>query len=160
MKKLIYIFILIASISKAQYAPVKVVSVTDTVTIGDTLDISYTYTCSAVMAKMQLWTSTYLQDCLYTNCSSLTGSHRVLITPNMGSGSARIYSNATPGGYKSFYIKSNDVGIYEHTSVNISQVKYYDIYGKEKASDCEGLLIRVTTYSNGCVKSDKVIRTQ
>lgn len=157
MKNIIYIFILIASIGKAQYAPINVTSVTDTVMVGDTLHISYTYTCSAAMAKIQLWTTTYLQDCLFTNCSSLTGSHKVLIIPSMGTGNARIYSNATPGGYKSFYIKSNDVGVTEYEKPLIVSIKYYDIYGKEKTSNYEGLSVKITTFSNGYQKAEKVI---
>lgn len=75
----------------------------------------------------------------------------------MGTGNARIYSNATPGGYKSFYIKSNDVGVTEYEKPLIVSIKYYDIYGKEKTSNYEGLSVKITTFSNGYQKAEKVI---
>lgn len=76
----------------------------------------------------------------------------------MGFGNARIYSNATIGGYKPFYIKQNDVKVIEYDkNSSIVDVKYYDIYGKEKPSTGEGLTIKITTFSNGYVKREKII---
>lgn len=154
------LFLLITLVSKSQMlAYVTVTSVTDTVIMNDSITIHFTTSYAQTgsnMCKIQLWTPIYLQDCLYTHASNVKAidSVKVKILPIMGTGNARIYSNATSG-YKSFYIKDNDVSVKEYDKSQIVNVKYYDIYGKEKTS-IEGLTIRITTYSNGYQKREKI----
>lgn len=171
MKKLTLILTFLTTLCNAQviYTPLTVTNVTDTVNVNDSIKICFVYhgQSGATMAKIQLWTSIYLQDCLnvyygnlatYPECGVDTIYIKVKILPSMGTGNARIYSNSTPGGYKSFYIRLNDVGINElNKQENISDIKYYDIYGKEKPSQNEGLTIRITTYPNGYQKKEKII---
>lgn len=59
----------------------------------------------------------------------------------------------------STYIKQlSQVGISEYDkNAEVIKTEYYDIYGKEKPSTSEGLTIKVTTYSNGYLKKEKVI---
>jgi hypothetical protein len=169
MKKLIYIFILAVSIGKAQLAHINIKETSDTVIIGDTLTIRFTWTASGSdMAKIQLWTPTYLQDCMNVFWGDLSTMpvngngytiYKVKITPAMGTGIARVYSNFTPNpGYKPFYIKaSSGVGIKEYDpNSKIINIQYYDIYGKEKPSLMEGFNIRVSHYDNGFIRKEKV----
>jgi hypothetical protein len=168
MKKLTLILALISNLCNAQLTDyITIISATDTVNVNDTISIVFTKTAnngSNGMSRLQLWTSTYLQDCMYLSSMMLTHNgngtfiHKVKILPIMGSGNARIYSNATIGNYKSFYIRST-VGIKEYDKSDIVNVKYYDIYGKEKPSNNEGLTIRITTYSNGYQKKEKIIQS-
>jgi hypothetical protein len=168
MKKLITIFALISNLCNAQTDYINVISVTDTVNVNDTITIVFTKTNNNGgngMSRLQLWTSTYLQDCMYVSSMMLqfdsanTYKRKVKILPIMGNGDARIYSNATIGGYKSFYIKlPNPVGIKELYKSDIVNIKYYDILGNEKPSHSEGLSIVITTYSNGYQKKEKIIR--
>lgn len=167
MKKLTLILALLTTLCNAQTDYIKVINVTDTLSTNDTLTIVFTKTPNNGgngMSRLQLWTSTYLQDCMYVSSMMLqfdsanTYKHKVKILSNMGSGDARIYSNATIGGYKSFYIKlPNPVSVKELNKSEVINVQYYDIYGKEKPSHNEGLTIRITTYSNGYQKKEKVI---
>lgn len=168
MKKLTLILALLTTLCNAQQTDyIEVINVTDTLYTNDTLTIVFTKTPNNGgngMSKLQLWTSTYLQDCLNVYSGFLvldsanTYKRKVVITPLMGSGNARIYSNATIGGYKSFYIKlPNPVVIKELSKSEIVSIKYYDIYGKEKPSQNEGLTIKITTYSNGYQKKEKVL---
>jgi len=159
-KSITTLLLLIALIGKSQtLSNVTVYSVIpDTVQVGDSITIKfkvhYPYTN---MFKIQLWTSTYLQDCLNDYAGfwyADTSIVKVKILPIMGNGKARIYSNYSP--YKSFYISST-VGIEELNKYNIVNVKYYDIYGKEKPLQNERLSIKITTYSNGYQKSEKII---
>jgi len=159
MKKLLTILLLSATLTNAQTDYIKVLSVTDTVTTGDSITIKFTMKVnngSNHMSQLQLWTSTYLQDCMYIASAFLSDTNivKVAITPAMGSGNARIYSNAGP--YAPFYIKSI-VGIVEYDKSEIESVKYYDILGNEKAPTNESLYIKITAYSNGYLKKEKVI---
>lgn len=174
MKNLIYIFAFITSLCNAQVTDfIAVKSVTDTVNVGDTCYIHFTKTHNSAsngMSRMQLWTSTYLQDCMYISSMLLNtlptdqnGYYiwKVKITQSMGTGNARIYSNATPGNYKPFYINPVSVGISEYDkNATITNVQYFDIYGKEKPSITEGLNIKLTTYSNGYISKNKIIAQQ
>lgn len=173
MKKIIILLAFATTICKSQITliPVSVTNVTDTVNVNDSIKICFTYqTSPGTMAKIQLWTSTYLQNCLYTyygnlitypTCGQDTIYVKVKITPSMGTGNARIYSNATIGNYKPFYIRSNAVSVNEYTNgPDIVGINYYDIYGKEKPSQSEGFFIRVTIYSNGFQKKEKIILQQ
>ena len=170
MKNLTIILALLTTLCNAQTDYIKVINVTDTLSTNDTLTIVFTKTPNNGgngMSRLQLWTSTYLQDCMYVSSMMLqfdsanTYKHKVKILPNVGTGDARIYSNATIGGYKPFYIKS-PVSVKEYSKLDVVNVKYYDIYGKEKPSTdrSEGLTIKITTYSNGYQKSDKIIVPQ
>jgi hypothetical protein len=167
MKKLITILALLTNFCNAQTQSdyINVINVTDTLSTNDTLTIVFTKSTNFGgngMSVLQLWTSSYLQNCLnvFSGFLSLdsanTYKHKVKITPIMGTGNGRIYSNATVGNYKPFYIRST-VSIKEYDKNEIVNVKYYDIYGKEKPSYNEGLTIRITTYSNGYQKRDKII---
>jgi hypothetical protein len=166
MKKLTIILALLTNICNAQTDYIKVINVTDTVNVNDTITIVFTKTTNNGgngMSRLQLWTSTYLQDCMYISSMMLqfdsanTYKHKVKILPIMGNGDARIYSNSTIGGYKSFYIKlPNPVGIKELSKSDIVNIKYYDILGNEKPSHSEGLSIVITTYSNGYQKKEKI----
>ena len=164
MKKLTLILALITTLCNAQTDYIKVYSVTDTVNVNDSITIKFTMhqnQTSNGMSRLQLWTSTYLQDCMYIyTLGNLvdTNSIKVKITPIMGTGNARIYSNATPNNYYPFYIRST-VGVVEYDKEKVSTIQYYDIYGKEKPSHNEGLTIKITTYSNGYQKKEKVIST-
>jgi 3-deoxy-D-manno-octulosonate 8-phosphate phosphatase KdsC-like HAD superfamily phosphatase len=94
---------------------------------------------------------------IYSGFLTDTNTVKVAITPIMGTGNARIYSNATIGGYKPFCIRST-VGVKELDKSEIVDVKYYDIYGKEKSlTEAKGLTIKITTFSNGYAKKEKVI---
>ncbi len=162
------LLLLITLIGKSQTQSdyINVINVTDTLSTNDTLTIVFTKSTNFGgngMSVLQLWTSSYLQDCLnvFSGFLSLdsanTYKHKVKITPIMGTGNGRIYSNATVGNYKRFYIKpAVSVNEYDVNS-SVIDIKYYDIYGKEKPSYNEGLTIRITTYSNGYQKRDKVI---
>jgi hypothetical protein len=168
MKKLITILALLTNLCNAQTQSdyINVINVTDTLSTNDTLTIVFTKSTNFGgngMSVLQLWTSSYLQDCLnvFSGFLSLdsanTYKHKVKITPIMGTGNGRIYSNKTIGNYKRFYIKpAVSVNEYDVNS-SVIDIKYYDIYGKEKPSYNEGLTIRITTYSNGYQKRDKVI---
>jgi hypothetical protein len=162
MKKLLSILLLSTTLTYSQTDFIKVLSVTDTVNVGDSITIVFTKTTNNGgngMSRLQLWTSTYLQDCMYKSSAFLsdTNTIKVKILPIMGFGNARIYSNATPNYYYPFYIKQNDVSVIELTKYEVTNITYYDIYGKEKPSHNEGLTIRITTYSNGYQKKDKII---
>ena len=168
MKKLTLTLILalITTLCNAQTDYIKVYSVTDTVNVNDSITIKFTMhqnQTSNGMSRLQLWTSTYLQDCMYIYTlgnQTDTNTIKVNILPIMGTGNARIYSNATIGGYKPFYIRST-VGIQEYSKSDVVNVKYYDIYGKEKSlTEAKDLTIRITTYSNGYQKKEKVILTE
>lgn len=157
------ILLLTALISKSQINldNLKIYSVSpDTVNVNDSITIKFRiyYTGGSNFGRIQLWTSTYLQDCFYKYAGFYTQDtaiYKVKITPNMGTGNARLYSNYT-NPYKSFYIKSNDVSVNELSKYEIVSKQYYDIYGKEKPS-IEGLTIVITTYSNGYQKREKII---
>ena len=165
MKKLTLTLILalMTTLCNAQTDYIKVYSVTDTVNVNDSITIKFTMhqnQTSNGMSRLQLWTSTYLQDCMYIyTLGNLTDTNtiKVKILPIMGTGNARIYSNASP--YYPFYIRST-VGVNELSKEQITSIRYYDIYGKEKPSHNEGLTIRITTYSNGYQKKDKIIVLQ
>jgi len=166
MKKIITILALISSLCNAQTDYIKVYSVTDTVNVNDSITIKFTMHPSSNsngMSRIQLWTSTYLQDCMYIYTSGNlidTNIIKVKITPIMGTGNARIYSNSTIGGYKPFYIRSA-VGVQDYSKSDIVNVKYYDIYGKEKSlTEAKDLTIKITTYSNGYQKKEKIIFVQ
>lgn len=159
MKKILTILLLSATLTNAQTDYIKVLSVTDTVNVNDSITIKFTMKVNQAgngMSRLQLWTSSYLQDCMYVFSGFLTDTNiiKVKILPIMGTGNARIYSNASP--YYPFYIKS-PVGVQELTSQQIVTEQYFDIYGKEKPSYNEGLTIKITTYSNGYQKKEKVI---
>lgn len=162
MKTLLTILALVSKVTYSQLAFVNVTSVTDTVNVGDSISIHFTTAYNQTgsnMCKIQLWTSTYLNDVLYTHISGLhsVDSIKVKILSTMGTGNARIYSNATVGGYKPFYIKPV-VSVYEYDkNSTITDIKYYDILGNEKAPNKESLCIKITTYSNGYQKKEKVI---
>lgn len=162
MKKLTIILALINSLCNAQTDYIKVLSVTDTVNVNDSITIKFTMKVNQAgngMSRLQLWTSSYLQDCMYVFSGFLTDTNivKVKIISSMGTGNARIYSNASP--YAPFYIRST-VGMQEYSKHDVVSVQYYDIYGKEKPSHNEGLTIRITTYSNGYQKADKIIILQ
>ena len=165
MKTLLTLLLLSTTLTNAQTDFIKVLSVTDTVNVGDSITINFTKKLNQngnSMSRLQLWTSTYLQDCMYIYSGFLTDTNtvKVAITPIMGTGNARIYSNATIGGYKPFYIRST-VGIQEYSKSDVVNVKYYDIYGKEKSlTEAKDLTIKITTYSNGYQKKEKVIFVQ
>lgn len=155
------LLLLITLISRSQTLDnVKVYSISqDTVKTGDSLTIKFHvyYSGGSNMAKIQLWTSTYLQDCFYAYAgfwTQDTSTIKVAITSIMGTGNARIYSNGSP--YKPFYIKST-VGIQELYSKPDGHVQYYDILGNEKTPEVGGLFIKVTSYSNGYQKKEKII---
>ena len=162
MKKLTLILVLLTTLCNAQTDFIKVLSVTDTVNVNDSITIKFTmkknYNSNG-MSRLQLWTSAYLQDCLYKWSGFLSDTNivKVKMLPTMGHGNARIYSNSTISGHIPFYIKSVDVGIKEYAKHDITNVQYYDIYGKEKPSQSEGLSIKITTYSNGYQKREKII---
>lgn len=167
MKTLI-LLIFIATLSYSQGGiNTTIRNVTDTVNVGDSLKINFTYTVgfSGTQVQIVLITDTYSQDCINQNYNTLYSANpkcyydidgttymKVLITPSIGTGNLKVFSNM---GYKMSYIRSS-VGIKEYSKNNIVDVKYYDIYGKEKPS-IEGLTIRVTTYSNGYQNKEKVI---
>jgi hypothetical protein len=171
MKKLILIFALTTTLCKAQTIPVTITNVTDTVNSGDSIKICFVYHSSAnsTMARIQLWTASYLQDCLYVDemtvmnlptCGTDTAYIKVKINSSMGFGNGKVYSNSTPyPGYKKFYIKNSTVmGIkkYDKNST-IIKTEFYDIYGKENPSQNEVFTIKLTTYSNGYQKKEKII---
>jgi len=168
MKKIILILALISSnLCNAQSDYVKIINATDTVSVNDSITIVFTRTINSSgngMSRIQLWTTSYLQDCLnvYSSFLSLDSANtykiKVKILPIMGFGIARLYSNATINNYKPFYIRNpNPISVNEFIkNAHIIKVEYYDIYGKEKLSN-EGLVIRITTYSNGYQKKDKII---
>ena len=159
MKTLLSILLLSTTLTYSQTDFIKVLSVTDTVNVGDSITINFTKKLNQngnSMSRLQLWTSTYLQDCMYIYSGFLTDTNtiKVKILPIMGTGNARIYSNVGP--YTPFYIKS-PVGVQEYSKHEVVSVQYFDIYGKEKPSYNEGLTIKITTYSNGYQKREKII---
>lgn len=160
MKKILTILLLSATLTNAQTDFVKVLSVTDTVSVGDSIAIKFTMKVNQSgngMSRLQLWTSTYLQDCMYIYSGFLTDTNivKVKIIPAMGTGNARIYSNVGP--YTPFYIRS-PVGVQEYSKHEVVRVQYFDIYGKEKPlTEARDLTIKITTYSNGYQKSEKII---
>ena len=172
MKKITIALALISNLCNAQSDYVKVLSVTDTVSVNDSITIKFkrekNYSGSG-MAVMQLWTSTYLQVCynIFGDFLKDTNIVKIKILPIMGNGNARIYSNNTVGGYKPFYIRIPKppvdttiiTGIKENElNLIVKNIKYYDIYGKETQSNNEGLLIKITTYVNGDIKKEKIIK--
>lgn len=167
MKKLTIILALIANYAFAQtpYNKVTVISVTDTVYTGQTIKIKFKYTrnYSTGWVKLTLWTSTYMQPCVdkyHQYYNDKGDSVNVLITPQMGTGLAKIIASNT----KLFYIKSVSTptvppittGIEELNKLDIIDIKYYDIYGIEKPS-IDGLTIKITTYSNGYQRKEKIL---
>lgn len=159
---------------KAQgQAPSTVHYSTDTLNVGDSLKINFTYTItppSNNTIQIRLYNSSngYNQYCLNQNYNSIyTGQphcynqgdgtifFKVKIVPSMGEGDLKII------GYTNFiyaYVRpASQVGLKEYDpNSKIIDIKYYDIYGKEKPSFCEGLTIKVTQYSNGYIKKEKV----
>ena len=139
---------------------IKVLSVTDTVNVGDSITIKFTMQVnngSTHMSRLQLWTSSYLQDCMYIASAFLTDTNTIKasIMPSMGTGNARIYSNVGP--YKPFYIRST-VGVQELSNSEVVSIQYYNIYGKEKSlTEARDLTIKITTFSNGYAKKEKII---
>jgi hypothetical protein len=151
------------SYSQNQYVNTTITNVTDTVNVGDSLKINFTFNGNGSSMRIYLWTATYLNT-VYDNGfnyqnfkTDLDGSYiyKIKIFSTMGVGDAKIITNVTSNGFK-FYIKDNISGIEEYNKSFSYTTKYYDIYGKEKPS-IEGLTIRVTTYSNGYQKKDKII---
>lgn len=168
------LFLLSVCFVKGQsYALVTVRSVQDTVLQGDSLEIKFTYTLNPTSVgqnyiQIDLLNSAvgYGQHCLdkldyvvdtYPKDSNNWIKYKVKITPAMGYGVARIFANISQSTY--FYIKQTVfVGIEEnYKNAEVIKTEYYDIYGKEKPSTSEGLTIKVTTYSNGYLKKEKVI---
>ncbi|MFO0323133.1 MAG: hypothetical protein ACK504_11985 [Bacteroidota bacterium] len=162
---------LISSLCNAQTDYVKVLTVTDTVSVNDSITIKFkrekNYSGTG-MAVMQLWTSTYLQVCynIFGDFLNDTNIVKVKILPIMGNGNARIYSNNTVGGYKPFYIRIPKppvdttiiTGIKENElNLIVKNIKYYDVYGRENTSNNEGLIIKITTFENGYIRKEKVI---
>lgn len=160
MKKLTLILALISNLCNAQTDQIKILSVTDTVNVNDSITIKFTkknISGSNGMSRIQLWTSSYLQDCLYTSSMFLLDTNivKIKITSLMGTGNARLYTNVGP--YTSFYIRST-VGVQEHCKSQTASVQYYDIYGKEKSlAETKDLTIKITTYSNGYQYKEKII---
>lgn len=144
MKKIIILLFMCFSIkSNAQLtASVIVKSVTDSVIMGDTIEIHFVANFAYNdYARLQLWTPIYLQDCMYSHYTTVYGLSKdsnnyyikkVKIIPAMGYGNARIYSNSTPSpGYLPFYIKHDDVGIREIDKTNSQNIEYYDLMGNK-----------------------------
>ncbi|CAB4126899.1 hypothetical protein UFOVP87_24 [uncultured Caudovirales phage] len=175
MKTILSIVLLFGSIVlKGQAATItQIRSVQDTVISGDSLDIRITYTLQTNINGFQVQVMlvnpsvNYSQFCL-DKAANIVDTYptdangytilKVKIIPSMGTGDARLYANANSG-YVPFYIKPlSVVGIHEYDkNATIIKTEYYDIYGKEKPSTNEGLTIKVTTYSNGYQKKDKVM---
>lgn len=143
----------------------------DTITVGDSLWVGFkivppsvpTNTLSSFQLQLpsfgNLWSGNY--QTLYANSYQFNATNtcykKYLTIPlNATLGANKIYSS---GGYSiNVFIKPNIVtSIVEHDKNNIVSVKYYDIYGKEKPSQSEGLTIVITTYSNGYQTKQKVI---
>ena len=171
MKKLILIFLAFVSINvKAQLgtlANVEILTVTDTVSTGDTLVITWKYHSTGSYFRATLWTLSYNQYAFnYDGASILHAQHdanyiyteKIKITPAMGTGIGKVMSNMTPNG-GNFYIRTS-VGINELSkNQDITNIKYFDLLGKEKAPQDGELLIKVSTFSNGYQKAEKVIIT-
>jgi hypothetical protein len=170
MKKITIALALISNLCNAQSDYVKVLSVTDTVSVNDSITIKFkrekNYSGSG-MAVMQLWTSTYLQVCynIFGDFLNDTNIVKVKILPIMGNGKARIYSNNTVGGYKPFYIRIPKqpidttiiTGIKENgLNLIVKDIKYYDVYGRENPSNNDGFIIKITTYVKGYIRKEKV----
>lgn len=169
------LFLLSVCFVKGQNAAYTTVrSVQDTVITGDSLKINFTYTTTVVSeTQIQIMlinnSNGYSQLCINQNYNTIytaqpichndidgTIYFKVKITPAMGYGKLRVY---TTQGEMSTYIKQlSQVGISEYDkNTEIIKTEYYDIYGKEKPSNNEGLTIKVTTYSNGYQKKEKII---
>lgn len=181
MKKLILILALVPTLLNAQ-CPVKVTNVTDTVYQLDTLRIKFMVgSCiPSSTVRIQLWNAGgYLQYCLDITNAVYQSTYNVavdtqilkvkIIAPMLW-GNSRIYSNNTTP-YKSFYIKKLPTPIdtttispidtyipkYDKESVIIKET-YYDILGKEIDLNYNGLIIKITTFSNGYQRKEKIIK--
>ena len=170
MKKIILILVLIPTLLNAQSISLKIISITPEVAnVGDSVKVCFKFNSviGTPMATMTLQTSTYTSTCLYEywgnlttfpTCGIDTVFYKFKVTPIMGTGLAKIFAYGTVGGWKSFYINApittnvNDLTVISE----VVKIEYYDIYGKEKPSINEGLTIRLTYYSNGYIKKDKI----
>lgn len=169
------ILLLITLISKSQ-TPLKINIWTlekDTVYAGDSLWVGVkvaiptvtTNTYSVFQIQLPnfdiIWSGSYqtILSCpTYTyNVSDILYKKYITIPTFATLGSNKIY--ASGGSNKTIYIKAKTIttSITELTKSDIVDVKYYDIYGKEKPSLSEGLSIMITTYSNGYQTKQKVI---
>jgi hypothetical protein len=172
MKKLILILALIPTLLNAQSIQLKITSITPaSVNVGDSVKVCFKFNSvmGSPMATMTLQTSIYTNTCLNTywgnlttfpSCGLDTVFYKFKVTPAMGTGLAKIFAVGTVGGWKSFYINAPITTTIEDLINNseITKVEYYDILGKEKPSQSEGLTIRLTYYSNGYIKKDKIIK--
>lgn len=169
------VFLLSVIVSKGQGAAnTQIRSIQDTVISGDSLEIRFTYTVQPnngflVQIGLNNNTAPYSQDCLHKNANIVNFFKKdangwtvlkVKITPAMGVGNASVFTNISNSVY--FYIKQVIfAGINElDKNATITKTEYFDIYGKEKPSTSEGLTIKVTTYSNGYQKKEKIIIQQ
>lgn len=170
------LLLLITLISKSQnYVKLPIWELEkDTVTIGDSLYIGFkivppsvsTNTTASFQIQLPnfdyLWTGNYntlysLPTYTFNNGATHTLYKKYLTIPlNATLGDNKIYSS---GGYNvSIFIKPQVVNsVNELSKNNIVSIKYYDIYGTEKAPNNESLYIKITTYSNGYLKKEKII---
>lgn len=170
MKKIILILALVPTLLNAQSISLKITSITPAVAnVGDSVKVCFKFNTiiSSPMATMTLQTSVYTNTCLNTywgnlttfpTCGLDTVFYKFKVTPIMGTGLAKIFAYGTVGGWKSFYINapiSTNIDNLTNDS-EIIKTEYYDILGKEKPSINEGLTIRLTYYSNGYIKKDKI----
>lgn len=165
------LLLLITLISKSQNYPKLPIweLEKDTVNIGDSVYVGFKIVPPAITTNTYcafqiqypnfdiIWSGNY--NNLYNLPTYQIGSNTVykmyLRIPSYASlGNNKIYSS---GGYSiDIYIKDNVTKLIEYSNNSVIDVKYYDIYGKEKPSK-EGLTIMITTYSNGYQKREKVI---
>lgn len=167
------ILLLTALLSKSQtYTKLPIWDIEkDTVTVGDSLYIGFkivppsvpTNTLAAFQLQLPsfgyLWSGNY--QTLYSlptyTYNTTTLYKKYLTIPlNATLGANKIYSS---GGYSvDVFIKPNIVTSINNYDKNyVISVKYYDIYGNEKALSNESLYIKITTYSNGYQTKQKVI---
>jgi hypothetical protein len=158
------LFLLSVCFVKGQTFPanVEIVSVTDTVAVNDTLVVKWKYNSTGSTYKAYIWSPIYTSTMFNYDGATIQSvtpvngiyTFKYVITSVLGTGNAKVIANVND---KSFYIKSS-VGISEYDkNAEVIKTEYYDIYGKEKPSTSEGLIIKVTTYSNGYLKKEKVI---
>lgn len=161
------LFVVVGLAVKAQttYGLVEIVSVTDTLNTGDTLVIKWKKNGTGNRYKIDVFTQYDLvQVCYYDNADlsnlpSVGGIYtkKVKMTSNYGTGTGKVLSNDTPGGFLRFFIRT-DVGVPEYDpKATITGIKYYDVMGRENTGTTGELLVKTTIYSNGYIKKDKVI---
>lgn len=167
------LLLLITLISKSQTAvklPIWQLE-KDTVTVGDSLWIGFKIVPPSVptntLAVFQLqlpnfgyiWQGNY--NTLYSNPYQFNATNtcykKYLTIPlNATLGANKIYSS---GGYSvNIFIKPQiTTNVNNYSKNEVVDIKYYDIYGNEKALNNESLYIKITTYSNGYQTKQKVI---